>query len=146
MNNLLTLSNIIEIPIRFHEVDSMNIVWHGHYLKYFEIGRESLASFYGFSYSEIFKSGFYTPVIKSICQHKAPLKYGDTAVIETTWSELLSAKLVFSYKITRLKDGLICATGETTQVFTNLNGELQLICPDFFENWKMNLKGKLKQN
>ena len=32
----------VEIEIPFHDVDSMKIVWHGNYAKYFEIARCAL--------------------------------------------------------------------------------------------------------
>lgn len=143
MSKLLTLRNTIEIPVRFHEVDAMNIVWHGHYIKYFELGREALAIEHGFSYLSVYDLGFMTPVVKSICEHKSSLKYGDIAVVETTWTEFQSAKLVFSYKIYRKSDRILCASGETIQVFTNKSGELQLVVPTFFENWKSEMKAKL---
>ena len=44
------LSEVIPINIRFHEVDSLRIVWHGHYLKYFEDGREAFGRKYGIGY------------------------------------------------------------------------------------------------
>ena len=37
----MELTDRKEIIVRFSEVDSMRIVWHGNYLKYFEDGRES---------------------------------------------------------------------------------------------------------
>jgi len=30
---VLTASATVEVP--FHDVDAMNVCWHGHYLKYF---------------------------------------------------------------------------------------------------------------
>ncbi len=128
--------NQLEIAIRFYEVDAMGIVWHGHYLKYFELGREALAQQHGFNYMTVQKQGYFTPVIKSVCEHKSSLKYGDVALIETTFKISQAAKLVFNYKIYRKSDLKLCATGETIQVFTNLAGELQIINPPFFETWK----------
>lgn len=143
MSKLLSLHSSLEIPVRFHEVDAMNIVWHGHYIKYFELGREALAIEHGFSYLSVYELGFMTPVVKSTCEHKSSLKYGDIALIETTWTEFQSAKLVFSYRIYRKADRVLCATGETIQVFTNKSGELQLVVPSFFENLKSEMKAKL---
>ena len=41
------LKNTVEIPIRFSEVDSLHVVWHGHYVKYFEDGREAFGKDFG---------------------------------------------------------------------------------------------------
>jgi len=42
----------IEIPVRFCEIDPLSIVWHGHYLKYFEEAREAFGRKYGLGYQE----------------------------------------------------------------------------------------------
>ncbi len=133
------LTNRIEVPIRFHEVDAMNIVWHGHYYKYFELGREALANEYGLNYLNVYEQGFMTPIVKSSCEYKKSLTYGDVAVIETTWIFNAAAKIIFHYTIYRKSDNRICASGETIQVFTDTKGKLQLIAPPFFEEWKNKL-------
>jgi len=38
------LSIKTETIIRFSEVDSMGVVWHGNYIKYFEDGREAFGN------------------------------------------------------------------------------------------------------
>ena len=38
----LAASAQVEVP--FHDVDAMDVCWHGHYLKYFEIGRAALVA------------------------------------------------------------------------------------------------------
>ncbi len=35
------LTNRTTFRVRFSEIDSMQIVWHGEYVRYFEDGRES---------------------------------------------------------------------------------------------------------
>ena len=54
---------IIEVP--FHDVDTMNVVWHGHYLKYFEIARCKLLDQFHYNYNQMRDSGFAWPVIES---------------------------------------------------------------------------------
>ena len=40
------------IKVRFSEIDSMQIVWHGEYVRYFEDGRESFGKHYGLGYMD----------------------------------------------------------------------------------------------
>ena len=54
---------IIEVP--FHDVDTMNVVWHGHYLKYFEIARCKLLDQFHYNYNQMRDSGYAWPVIES---------------------------------------------------------------------------------
>ena len=59
----ITLINKKTVTIRFNEVDSMGIVWHGSYVKYFEDGREAFGKEFGIGYLDIFGNGFYAPLV-----------------------------------------------------------------------------------
>lgn len=131
------LTHTAQIPIRFSEVDSMGIVWHGHYVRLFEDARESFGEQYGFGYLKVYEHGYVIPIVDVQCQYKQALKYGDTAIIEITYLDTLAAKIVYQYQIFRESDHLLMATGETTQVFVaSEEGGLQLTMPSFFLEWK----------
>ncbi|WP_312313481.1 acyl-CoA thioesterase [Empedobacter brevis] len=130
-----TLVHHSNFAVRFNETDPLGIVWHGNYITYFEDGREAFGRHFGISYLDIQKSGFVTPIIKSVCEHKFPLKYGDKCRIETTFEDTLAAKMIFKFKIFNQNEKLVCI-GETIQVFLDEEGELMLTLPPFFEEWK----------
>ena len=127
---------ITEVPIRFSEVDAMSVVWHGNYLKYFEEGREAFGSKYDLRYLDVFGHGYLTPIVKTVCEHKKPIEYGDTAIVKTTYMPTPAAKIIFQFGIYRKSDNELAATGESIQVFLNNDRELQLIVPPFFDEWK----------
>ncbi len=124
------------ILIRFSEVDSMNIVWHGSYVLYFEDAREAFGRKYGLTYQNYFDNGFYAPLVDMQFEFKNPLQYGDTARIEIEYIPVEAAKVVFKYKIFREKDNALAATGSTTQVFLDSQYKLVLYSPDFYNEWK----------
>lgn len=124
-----------EIRIRFNETDPLGIVWHGNYITYFEDGREAFGRKHGISYLDMHSLGYTTPIVKSICEHKLPLRFGDVARIETTIVDTPAAKMIFRYKIFGPDDKLVCI-GETTQVFLDAQGQLSLSVPAYFEEWK----------
>ncbi|MGV0928306.1 acyl-CoA thioesterase [Empedobacter sp. ULE_I145] len=130
-----TLVHNSNFAVRFNETDPLGIVWHGNYITYFEDGREAFGRHFGISYLDIQKSGFVTPIIKSVCEHKFPLKYGDICRIETTFEDTLAAKMIFKFKIFNQAEKLVCI-GETIQVFLDNEGDLMLTLPRFFEEWK----------
>ncbi|MCK0130957.1 acyl-CoA thioesterase [Flavobacteriaceae bacterium F08102] len=130
-----TLSFTSEIRVRFNETDPLGIVWHGNYITYFEDGREAFGRHYGISYLDIKKFGYATPIVKSTCEHKLPLTYGDIAKIECRYIDTASAKMIFQYTIYNPNDQIVC-TGETVQVFTDEAGILSLTIPKFFKAWK----------
>ncbi|PTX43026.1 acyl-CoA thioester hydrolase [Christiangramia gaetbulicola] len=131
------LQTTTRMKVRFHECDPLQIVWHGNYYKYFEEGREDFCRQHGISYLDAKRNGFATPIVKTECEHKLPLKYGDEFEVETTFVNSEAAKIIFEYKIFS-ESKLIC-TGRTTQVFTDKNSELVLNNPPFFLDWKMKM-------
>lgn len=131
-----TLSATTEVKVRFNEVDSLRIVWHGHYLKYFEEGREAFGEKYGMGYLEVFDQGLLTPLVKISCDYKRPLEYGDTAVIETIFRDSEAAKICFDFIIRSKNSGEIACTGSSMQVFLDMKRELLLTPPDYFLAWK----------
>ncbi|MEG0517926.1 MAG: acyl-CoA thioesterase [Bacteroidales bacterium] len=131
------LVNHTRFQVRFSEVDSMRIVWHGEYVRYFEDGREAFGRQYeGIGYMDIAQSGYLAPMVELDLQYKKPLRCNDQAIVETRFIDSPAAKICFEYKITRLTDGEIVATGRSMQVFTNQEGELELLPPRFFKKWK----------
>ena len=134
--NIAALADTTTIKVRFSEVDFMQIVWHGQYIRYFEDGRESFGNHYGISYMDVYKNGFMTPIVSLDCQYKKSLCVGDEAIIETRYINTDAAKIVFEYTIYNADDHLVVATGSTTQVFLNMNRELELANPQFYLDWK----------
>ena len=131
-----TLSSTHQISVRFNEVDSLNIVWHGHYIAYFEEAREAFGKEFGISYLDIKKEGYAVPIVKTETEHLLPLKYGDVMTVETTFINSRAAKMMFKYLI-KNQDGQIVCKGETTQVLISPeSGEMSLSNPEFYKNWK----------
>lgn len=123
--------------VRFSEVDSMKIVWHGEYVRYFEDGREAFGKEYaGLSYMDIYESGFTAPMVELNLEYRHPLTIGDVATVETRYIHSPAAKICFDYIIRRESDGVIVATGSSMQVFLNGANELELLTPEFYQNWK----------
>ncbi len=132
----MELVDRIEIKVRFGEVDSMKIVWHGNYIKYFEDGRESFGLKYGLGYLDVYKHNVMIPIVKVDCDFKKPLVYGDTAIVETRYIDCAAAKILFTYKVFRKEDLELMATGTSMQVFLTPQGELLLTPPPFYTGWK----------
>ena len=131
------LTNTTTFRVRFSEVDSLRIVWHGHYLKYFEDGRDAWGAEFGMDFLEIYeKHGLLMPLASSHIDYKYPLRYNEIGVVETTFVNSPAAKVTFSFKIYNQDKSELKATGETVQVFMDTNHVLQLNTPTFLEDWK----------
>lgn len=136
VNHIAALTDRTTIKVRFSEIDSMQIVWHGEYVRYFEDGRESFGKSYGLDYMSIYGKGYMVPIVDLTCQFKQSLSFGEEAIVETRYIACEAAKIQFEYTIYRLTDKSVVATGSTIQVFVNLNKELELTNPLFYLEWK----------
>jgi acyl-CoA thioester hydrolase len=132
-----SLVSVARFRVRFSEVDSMHIVWHGNYARYLEDGREAFGLEYpGLGYGDIRESGFGAPIVEMQVLYRSPLRLGDEAVIETRYMNTDAAKICFEYEIRRADNGAPVATASTVQVFTDSRGELELVNPAFYLEWK----------
>lgn len=126
-----------EITVRFNEADPLGIVWHGHYVRYFEDAREDFGMVYGISYLDFYRNGLAVPIVTIQCDYKKPLRYGDSIMVETSYINTTAAKLKFKYRIFDTLHRTLVASGSTLQVFVDAKTfELQLTIPAFFEAWK----------
>lgn len=126
------LTNRTTLRVRFSEVDSMEVVWHGEYVRYMEDGREAFGRQYGIGYTDIRDAGYVVPIVELDVQYKQFLKYGESAIVETRYIRTDAAKILFEYVIFRESDETVVATGSSIQVFVNkATGLLELNNPDF---------------
>lgn len=125
-----------QLEIRFSEVDSMNIVWHGSYPLYFEDAREVFGHKYGLDYMTIFNAGYYAPLVDLSFKYKSPITYGMKPVITITYCPTDAAKIIFDYEITDPVSGRQLATGRSVQVFMDRDYQLVWYNPPFYEEWK----------
>jgi acyl-CoA thioester hydrolase len=134
INTILKASK--EIEVRFSEVDSMNIVWHGSYVLYFEDAREAFGNKYNLNYLDIFGNGYYAPLVDLKFNFKKPLVYGKKARVEITFRNTKAAKIIFDYEICDMEDNSLIATGYSIQVFLDKQYQLVWTNPPFYEAWK----------
>ena len=134
-----SLTHTIEQEVKFSEVDSLGVVWHAHYLRYFEDVREAFGKRYNLGYLDFYSNGYIVPIVNARLDYKRFLRYGDRIIIEVTYTPVLAAKINFEYRIIHAETQELVATGSTVQVFLNTESQsLQLNNPDFFQEWKTN--------
>jgi acyl-CoA thioester hydrolase len=130
--NKLKKTMKVEIDIPFHDLDGLNIVWHGHYYKYFEYARTAFLRSVGFDVPEMIRSGYIWPVIESHCRHIAPMRYGMRVVVRAALADV-EHRVKFVFTILDKKTGQRLATGYTVQAAVHAKtGELSLMTPRAF--------------
>ena len=131
-----TLTASKTFDIRFSEVDSMNVVWHGNYAIYFEDAREEFGRKFDLGYLTMYGEGYYAPLVELSFKYKSPIIYGMKPEITITYTPTEAAKIVFDYEIRDTVSGRILATGRSVQVFMTLDYKMVSTNPEFFVRWK----------
>ena len=112
------------LQVRFCEVDAYGMTWHGHYIAWFEVGRNELTERFHMGPLQLKGKDLLAPVVELTCQFKLPATFGDSLVIQTTMERTEVAKLIFHYRILHRENGKVLATASTTHVLTDLKGNL----------------------
>jgi 4-hydroxybenzoyl-CoA thioesterase len=109
--------------IRFDDVDGAGIVY---YPQFFHLCHGAFEDFFDtaapVSYPTLVKDrrlGFPTVRIES--EFKAPLSYGDVAVVELTVKKIGRSSLVVAYDIRRKRDGVLTFHADITTVLVDLD-------------------------
>ena len=125
-----------EFDVRFSEVDSMNIVWHGSYALYFEDAREEFGRVYGLSYQLYLENECPAPLVELSFKYIKPLLYGQRARVDITYRNTPAAKIIFDYEIVLIENNSLVTSGTSVQVFLDKNYNLLFAPPPFYEAWK----------
>ncbi|HIB83230.1 MAG TPA: acyl-CoA thioesterase [Alphaproteobacteria bacterium] len=121
---------MITLPyqIPFHDVDSLNIVWHGHYYKYFELARTALYRSVEFDVDAMKTLGMSFPVIESQCRYPDSLRYGQEINISANFQEW-EYYIRIDYQISDATTEKRVAYGYTKQVACSAEGSLHSSIP-----------------
>lgn len=119
---------VIDVP--FHDVDSMQVAWHGHYAKYLEIARCALLDKIEYNYLEMADSGYAWPVIDMRIRYAQPLKFQQKVCVRARLTEWEN-RLKVDYVITDQATGRRLTKAYTVQVAVAIeSGEMQYASPE----------------
>lgn len=104
----------IDFRVPFFDVDSMHIVWHGHYAKYFELARCALLDRIGHGYDAMFASGYSWPIVDMRIRYLRPMHFNQP-VRATAELKRWDHQLRISYRLRDAGRGGLLARGHTLQ-------------------------------
>ena len=110
-----------QIKVQFYDVDPMNIVWHGNYVKYIDAARCDFFEKLNYTYKDMYKDGIMYPVAKMDLKYIKSAKFGDKLTVECILKELEPAILI-KYNIYSGGDKILSANSMQMAVSTK-NGE-----------------------
>jgi acyl-CoA thioester hydrolase len=109
----------VDILVPFHDVDMMEVVWHGHYAKYFEIARCALLDSIAYNYAEMRESGFAWPIIDLAARYSKPALFNQHITVTATLVEWEN-RLKICYLVIDKETGEKLAKGHTVQVAVDM--------------------------
>lgn len=123
------LSHEVELTVSFHDCDPMGVVWHGNYLRFFEIAREALLGKYNYGYRAMKASGYVWPVVDVHVKYRDRLTYEQRIRVRATIAEYEN-RLRINYTIFDAESARRTTTGHTIQVAVEESSqELSFITP-----------------
>ena len=121
-----------EILVPFFDVDTMNVVWHGHYVKYLEVARCALLDKIGHNYDAMVASGYAWPVIDLQLRYVRGAVFGQKLNVRANLVEWEN-RLKISYLISDLQTGERLTRASSVQVAVDMSSrEMQLASPKVF--------------
>jgi acyl-CoA thioester hydrolase len=119
----------IEMQVQFFDLDPMEIVWHGNYVKYLEVVRCALLDKIAYNYLEMKNSGYAWPVIDLQLRYVGPAKFGQILTLRADLVEWEN-RLKIDYLISDKASGKRLTRASTTQVAVAIDtGEMCFVSP-----------------
>ncbi|MDR0674333.1 MAG: acyl-CoA thioesterase [Zoogloeaceae bacterium] len=119
----------VTLKIPFHDLDPMEICWHGHYVRYFELARVALLQSIGYDYPKMRASGYAWPVIELFIRYAQPLHYQQEIEVRAFLTEWEN-RLKIAYQVLDRATEKRLTYGHTVQVAVDMrNREMRLESP-----------------
>jgi acyl-CoA thioester hydrolase len=131
----------MQIRVRYAETDQMNVVYHGNYAQYFEVGRVESLRRLGLTYKEVEATGVIMPVIEWTAKFLRPARYDDLLTIKTTLKEMPVDHRVEFHQEVYNEDGKLLTIGKVLLYFlrsanmekTNMPDEMKTKLAPYFK-------------
>src|ERR1700744_3857241 len=130
-----------QIRVRYAETDQMNVVYHGNYAQYFEVGRVETIRQLGMSYKDVETSGIVMPVIEWTAKFIRPAHYDDLLTIRTNIKKWPADYLIEVHPEASNEQGTLLTKGNVLIYLlkaaslerTTMPGEMAATLRPFFE-------------
>ena len=120
-----------ELALRpeFYDVDPMEIVWHGNYVRFLEAARTALMEKFGYGYVQMRESGYGWPIVDMRLKYVAPATFAQPLIVRAEIVEWEN-RLRIDYVIRDAASGQKLTTAYTIQVAVDLaTREMRFVCP-----------------
>lgn len=116
--------------VRYRECDPMGVVYHTHYLDYFEEARTEAMRDLGLAYRRLEDDGIIMPVVNVTINYKGPAHYDDLLVVEAHFGKMPVVRVPIDYTVHRKNEEDVLATGHTDLCFMDAERRRPIRVPE----------------
>lgn len=119
----------IELTPAFHDIDPMEVVWHGHYMKYLELARCALLQRFDYDYPQMRASGYAWPIVDLRAKYVRPARFGQRLKVRAEIVEWEN-RLKIDYLVSDAGSGDVLTRAFSIQVAVDMRtGEMCFASP-----------------
>lgn len=125
--------SITNIRVRYAETDQMNVVYHGNYAQYFEVGRAEGIRQLGFTYKELEAMGIMMPIVDFHSKFLRPAHYDDLLTIKTMLKEMPTDHRIEFHQEVYNEAGKLLTIGKVVLYFIDAVTKEKTSIPEAFK-------------
>ena len=118
-----------EIRVRYAETDQMNVVYHGNYAQYFEVGRAESIRSLGFTYKDMEAMGVIMPIVELHSKFLRPAHYDDLLTVKTMLKELPIDHRIEFFQEVYNAEGKLLTIGRVVLYFIDAKTKEKTVMP-----------------
>lgn len=119
-----------QIRVRYAETDQMNVVYHGNYAQYFEVGRAEAIRNLGFTYKDLEAMGVVMPIVELSSKFLRPAHYDDLLTIKTMLNELPNNHKIEFHQEVYNEEGKLLTIGKVVLYFIDAKTRERSVLPE----------------
>ena len=121
------------LRVHFYDTDTMGVVHHANYIRWFETGRVEYLRSIGITLTEMMSDGILFPLTEVNAKFVHSAQFDEDLELETTAVAMTKVKMEFEYEIRRKIDGELLVKGYSQNVFTNMTtGKISRLPEKYF--------------
>lgn len=122
----------VELTVPFHDIDPLNIAWHGHYCKYIELARCAMLDKIGYGYRVMKDTGYVWPIVDLQLRFVQPARFDQRILVAAELVEW-EYRMKIKYRITDAETGMLLLKGYSIQAAVDAStGEMSYASPAVF--------------
>lgn len=117
------------VRVRYAETDQMDVVYHGNYAQFCEVGRAESIRSLGFTYKDMETMGVIMPIVELHLKFLRPAHYDDLLTVKTILKELPTDHRIEFHQEVYNESGKLLTVGRVVLYFINAKTKEKTLMP-----------------